>query len=317
MARVLEYDLNLLTNYLIKYPYDEIKLTIDEIEKITCGKLPNFMHTYSGSYRFWNNDYDGNKSYAHYWLDAGYFAHPDFNNSVVYFTKTSNAVVMKKQNNIKHSVINKPQISIETAINAIKKYHYSVNNNYTRYKSWEHCYNAFKKYRKDESKTELLCLHLSCYLASWGMLRNSGLMNYDYFIHKPFVEEISKPKYDELYTDFCNIDSIFQAVKQIEDKYPNDISSTDTFKTKILLGVFGCAPAYDRYFKQAVKKYKVCYSNFNERSMVQLYSFYNENKDAFENLRKQFESNGTFYPPMKLMDMCFWQIGIDLEKEKS
>lgn len=317
MARILEYDLNLLTNYLIKYPYDEIKLTIDEIEKITCGKLPNFMHTYSGSYRFWYNDYNRNPTYAHYWLDAGYFAHPDFNNSVVYFTKTSNAVVMKKQNNIKHSVINKPQISIETAINAIEKYHYSVNNNYTRYKSWEHCYNAFKKYRKDESKTELLCLHLSCYLASWGMLRNSGLMNYDYFVHKLFVEEISNPKYDKLYNDFCDIDTIFQAVAMIENSYPDDVSITDTFKTKILLGVFGCAPAYDRYFKQAVKKYKVCYSKFNERSMVQLYSFYNENKDAFENLRKQFESNGTFYPPMKLMDMCFWQIGIDLKKEKS
>lgn len=149
------------------------------------------------------------------------------------------------------------------------------------------------------------------------MLRNSGLMNYDYFVHKPFVEEISKPKYDELYSDFCDIDSIFQAVKEIENKYPNDISSTDTFKTKILLGVFGCAPAYDRYFKQAVKKYNVCSSNFNERSMAQLYSFYNDNKEAFENLQKQFESNGTFYPPMKLMDMCFWQIGIDLEKEKS
>ena len=43
MARILEYDLNLLTNYLIKYPYDEIKLTIDEIERIACGRLPDFM----------------------------------------------------------------------------------------------------------------------------------------------------------------------------------------------------------------------------------------------------------------------------------
>ena len=34
MARILEYDLNLLTNYLIKYPYYEIKLTINEIERI-------------------------------------------------------------------------------------------------------------------------------------------------------------------------------------------------------------------------------------------------------------------------------------------
>ena len=72
IARVLEYDLNLLTNYLIKYPYDELKLTIDEIEKIACGKLPDFMHTYTGSYRFWYNDYNRNPAYAHYWLDAGY-----------------------------------------------------------------------------------------------------------------------------------------------------------------------------------------------------------------------------------------------------
>ena len=39
MARILEYDLNLLTNYLIKYPYDEIKLTIDEIERIASEEL--------------------------------------------------------------------------------------------------------------------------------------------------------------------------------------------------------------------------------------------------------------------------------------
>lgn len=317
MAVKNDYDLNLLTIYLMSRSRKEIKMSIDEIERIVCGKLPDFMHTYSGSYRFWYNDYNRNPSYAHYWLDAGYFAQPDFNNSVVYFTKSVDKFIKRKTDYKKPAAVKKADINLDTALNAIKKYHNSVNGNYTRYKSWEHCYNAFKKYRKDESKTELLCLHLSCYLASWGMLRNSGLMNYDYFVHKPFIEEISKPKYDELYSDFCDIDSIFQVVKEIENKYPNDISLTDTFKTKIILGVFGCAPAYDRYFKQAVKKYQICSSNFNERSMAQLYSFYNDNKEAFENLRKQLESNGTSYPPMKLMDMCFWQIGIDLEKEKS
>ncbi len=218
MARILEYDLNLLTNYLIKYPYDEIKLTIDEIERIACGKLPDFMHTYSGSYRFWYNDYNRNPSYAHYWLDAGYFAHPDFNNSVVYFTKSVDKFIKRKTDYKKPAAVKKADINLDTALNAIKKYHNSVNSNYTRYKSWEHCYNAFKKYRKDESKTELLCLHLSCYLASWGMLRNSELMNYDYFVHKPFIEEISKTKYDKLCSDFCDIDSIFQAVKEIENR---------------------------------------------------------------------------------------------------
>ena len=217
MAVKNDYDLNLLTIYLMSRSRKEIKMSIDEIERIACGKLPNFMYTYSGSYRFWYNDYNRNPSYAHYWLDAGYFAQPDFNNSVVYFTKSVDKFIKRKTDYKKPAAVKKADINLDTALNAIKKYHNSVNSNYTRYKSWEHCYNAFKKYRKDESKTELLCLHLSCYLASWGMLRNSELMNYDYFVHKPFIEEISKPKYDELYSDSCDIDSIFQAVNVIEN----------------------------------------------------------------------------------------------------
>ena len=113
------------------------------------------MHTYSGSYRFWYNDYNRNPSYAHYWLDAGYFAQPDFNNSVVYFTKSVDKFIKRKTDYTKPAAAIKADINLD---------------------------------RKDESKTELLCLHLSCYLASWGMLRNSGLMNYDYFVHKPFIE---------------------------------------------------------------------------------------------------------------------------------
>ena len=96
MAVKNDYDLNLLTIYLMSRSKNEIKMSIDEIEKIACGKLPDFMHTYSGSYRFWYNDYNRNPSYAHYWLDAGYFAQPDFNNSVVYFTKSVDKFIKRK-----------------------------------------------------------------------------------------------------------------------------------------------------------------------------------------------------------------------------
>lgn len=141
-----------------------------------------------------------------------------------------------------------PTLIISEAIEAIKKYHYSVDNNYTRYKSWEHCYHAFKLYRHD-NKTEFLCLHLSCYLASWGMLRNSALINYDYLVHKEFVEQVSNTKFDKLYDDNCyDIDLIIELVGLINKVYPNTISKTKTFVTKILLGVFGCVPAYDSEF---------------------------------------------------------------------
>lgn len=142
MAKKTDYDLNLLTIYLMSRSKHEVKMSIDKIERIACGKLPDFMHTHSGSNRFWYNDYDRNPSYAHYWLDAGYIAHPDFKNSVVYFNK-SDIKRIKRKANKKPVTVKKADMNIDTAVNAIKKYHYSIDENYTRYKSWEHCYNAF------------------------------------------------------------------------------------------------------------------------------------------------------------------------------
>lgn len=205
-------------------------------------------------------------------------------------------------------------LKISEAIDAIKKYHYSTNKNFTRYKSWEHCYHAFRLYRHDKAKIEFLCLHLSCYLASWGMLRNSTLINYDYLIHKDFVEQISNVKYDKLYDEnYYDINLIFELVDLINAVYPDKISKTKTFVTKILLGVFGCVPAYDRYFCSAVKYYNFCSTSFNKNSLNDLHSYYQLYFKEFDQLRKQFIDEGTYYTPMKLLDMCFWQLGFDIE----
>lgn len=253
----------------------------------------------------------------------------DLNNSRNYLTNNSNnEEIVLSLNEIKNTVggrlkVYQTNLDINTALNAIKKYHYSIDDEYTRYKSWEHCYNAFKKYRHDKDKTEFLCMHLSCFMASWGMLRGSKLIEYDYFIYKDFVTEISDSKYDRLYDDsFENNDLINELVNIINKLYLHKISKkaritendrlSDTFVTKILLGVFGCVPAFDRYFVKAVSHYKVCSQSFNERSLMNLQTFYNLHFEAFENLRKQIENEGVYYTPMKLIDMCFWQLGLDL-----
>lgn len=321
MGRTLGYDLNNLRNYLTcNSNNEEIVLSLSEIENIVCGKLPDFSYIKPGHNRFWYNHYENNPSYAHYWLDAGYYAHCDIDNGIVTFSKS---VIKRKATKNEKPIkrVYHADLDINTALNAIKKYHYSINNEYTRYKSWEHCYNAFKKYRHDKDKTEFLCLHLSCFMASWGMLRNSRLINYDYLIHKDFVMEISNIKYDKLYDDsFENVDLINELTELINKLYVHKITNkerlSDTFVTKILLGVFGCVPAYDSYFKSAVKHYKVCSQNFNERSLISLYSFYNLYFEEFENLRKQFANEGVYYTPMKLIDMCFWQLGVDLENKE-
>lgn len=45
-----------------------------------------------------------------------------------------------------------PKLNITEALGAIEKYHNSINPGYTRLRSWEHCYNAFKLYRHDSEK---------------------------------------------------------------------------------------------------------------------------------------------------------------------
>ena len=95
------------------------------------------------------------------------------------------------------------------------------------------------------------------------------------------------------------------------------ISKTDTLVTKVLLGVFGCTPAFDRYFRNGVKHFGICSADFGRKSLGDLYLFYDLYYKEFEDLRHTFLKEGTYYTPMKLLDMCFWQFGYDNDKSKN
>jgi hypothetical protein len=95
-------------------------------------------------------------------------------------------------------------------------------------------------------------------------------------------------------------------------KKRNDAS--DTLVTKILLGVFGCVPAYDQYYVKAVKEYGVSSGRFNEDSIKDIAEYCIKYKAEFEELRKRISSDEIKYTPMKLMDMCMWQLGFMVNK---
>lgn len=80
------------------------------------------------------------------------------------------------------------------------------------------------------------------------------------------------------------------------------------------MGTLGCVPAYDRYFISGIKKQKVASGNYNMKSIVQLVDFYEKNIVELENIRKDMKVNGMAYPQMKILDMAFWQIGLDSDK---
>ena len=212
-----------------------------------------------------------------------------------------------------------------------------------RYKSWEHCYSAFSEYKGQTltgADIDFLSLHLSFYLASWGMYRGSSfLLQKDYKVHAVAIKELMKVEYLPMWAIKCesyiessnNLDRLFSLTNALKEIYRSiRISAntainrnipahpiSDTLISKILMGTLGCVPAYDRFFNSGVKKNGVASTLYNSKGILNLAMFYVENIDEFENWRLSISSKSVEYPQMKILDMCFWQIGYNLYASKS
>ena len=220
----------------------------------------------------------------------------------------------------------KATLRCEEAVQLIKDYfNETVIDEHGRYLSWRHCYKAFGENRNktDEQTIDYLCLHLAFYLASWGMLRGSSfLLQKDYKVHTPIVRMIQEERYNPLFgisaRNLCKEENLFlleEIGNRIKEAYAKELpakegvinNATETLITKILLGTLGCVPAYDRYYIDAVKKHKVSSGQYNSTSVKGVATYYCDHKEEFEALRMELSKCGVEYPPMKLMDMCFWQ----------
>lgn len=196
-----------------------------------------------------------------------------------------------------------------------------------RFKSWEHCYSYF---RQENIDPDYACLHLAFYLASWGMYRGSSFLIWkDYLIHKEVVFHILKNKHlqdiDFIEATDMDLKDIFGLISWIKNWYQDNvvfikgeskkINVTDTLATKIILGTLGCLPAYDRYFIDGIRKKGLSYSGIKPNNFKPIIEFYKSNLSDFMMAEKYIlEDSGIKYPPMKLLDMYFWELGYDLQK---
>ena len=188
-----------------------------------------------------------------------------------------------------------------------------------RYLSWEYCHEAFRLNRRPQidATIDYLCLHLAWYLASWGMLRNSFLMQKDYKIHADVVRLIYQTEWDDLWdispeklSQEYYADRIMKLSESITEAYVASGAGipTDTLLTKILLGTVGCVPAYDRYFKKALADTGAASQVFSAKSIRTLGNLYLDHGDEFEKLRKHC-GRRIEYPAAKILDMCFFEYG--------
>lgn len=207
----------------------------------------------------------------------------------------------------------------------------------SRYKSWEHCYKCFYDIIKNGKRIEsdILALNLAFYLASWGMYRGSSfLLQQDYKIHIRAIDIILDKKYGVLFGINCddlnseNISLMLQLKESLNEHYnkikkkvidlglikesKNDI--TDTLISKILLGTFGCIPAYDRYFKNSAKQLNI-EQTFTKKSINGLCRLYEKHKIDLETIRNNIQIGNIKYPQMKIIDMAFFQMGLEYSKK--
>ena len=220
---------------------------------------------------------------------------------------------------------------IDELINAAQTFYDDARANENgRSRSWEHCYRVFRDARTDPSPDyDYLSLHLAFYLASWGMYRGSSfLLQKDYKVHTPIVEEILKPEYDCLFglacADLRNSD-VWAQLTKLYDKiaahfHPireaiagHEVTTpvSPVLITKILMGTLGCVPAYDRFFEEGARNLGLEKKTYHEKSLLELADIYEEHNDRLEEARRGMRTEDLTYPQMKLLDMGLWQVGFE------
>ena len=172
-----------------------------------------------------------------------------------------------------------------------------------RYASFDYCYNYFQKtsIAGMEADIEKACLELSFYLASWGMLRGSSfLLQKSSKYYEPLIKYFIELKYEKHniwkldvpdYSDRNNAE-ILEIYEQIKQRI---IDSQDSrhivLVTKIMLGVFGCIPAFDTYFTNTFRDItqplpgRNGFRTVNSNSLNHIQRFYVANSSEIEELR--------------------------------
>lgn len=301
-----------LGNWLKEHGGDFVKLTFDELNQII--PIPNHAYKNRPSWANLSNP----ASFCSSWISAGYV--------VDSINLEEQWVVFRKGEVQGHTHHSKPpyrvvdQKKLAEAIRAGYECYDSMKDDpHHRYLSWEYCHEAFRLNRRPQidATIDYLCLHLAWYLASWGMLRNSFLMQKDYKIHADVVRLIYQPEWDDLWdlspeklSQEYYADRIMKLSESITEAYVASGAGipTDTLLTKILLGTVGCVPAYDRYFKKALADTGAAPQVFSAKSIRTLGNLYLDHEDEFEKLRKHCGSR-IENPAAKILDMCFFEYG--------
>jgi hypothetical protein len=195
-----------------------------------------------------------------------------------------------------------------------------------RYASFDYCYNYFQAARDagdtarlaDSEYRMLSCFQLGFFLASWGMMRGSGDL-YQRSVRDllPVVELIAaEPESTWEIDAHClaaRTKDVLALGRRIGQAFT--IPASHILITKTMLGVFGCVPAFDRYFRAGFGCSTLC-----AKALLRIGTFYRQNQAAIDaqtvftlDLDSGLDTERR-YPRAKIIDMIFFQEGLNNER---
>jgi hypothetical protein len=212
--------------------------------------------------------------------------------------------------------------------------------------SFDFCFNYFQSFHEvddvgklsDGTQMEISCLQLGFYLASWGMYRGgTHILDRSAKFLETVIKEIVKADDDLWQIDLeytpANREVITNFGKDLRkkwkaiDEWPGD-QPTDTLITKIMLGVFGCVPAFDTNFvtgfnENAAAKVSTSHP-FNDETLIKVSEWYLDHHSLVDedpdftldiNTGKPTQPKRQ-YPRAKVIDTIFFEYGLELERLK-
>jgi hypothetical protein len=172
----------------------------------------------------------------------------------------------------------------------------------SRYTSFDYCFNYFQHFKRTGRLHEIAsienieksCLHLGFFLASWGMFRMSGKLgrNINAKHFQPLLKEVSRwsGQHDSAriwdidvpdYADPEIREFLFGRYQQIKCLvHVRGQKTYRTLATKIMLGIFGCVPAFDSYFTGTFG-----FSKFRPNALLKIHSFFWQHEQAIDSRR--------------------------------
>lgn len=165
-------------------------------------------------------------------------------------------------------------------------------------RSFDHCWNYFRRTPHPADAMEASCYALGFFLASWGMYRGSTYLfrftNASYLQRVVELIDDRGAEFRQLDLDAYGTDpaAIIEAFHDVENAmWPRRPAHQPTvvLRTKVIMGTLGFLPAFDQYFTAGIRSLynhdrRPSFSSVNERSVRAMADVYTANHDVIDQL---------------------------------